>query len=322
MTNGPGSRRQLQSRVRPRLRRSELSVPGSNPAMIAKAVASEADVVVIDLEDAVAAQAKVDARMNVITALNDLDWGRSGRAYRINSVDTSWCHDDLIAVVTAAGRHLDVVVIPKVLGPREVWFVDDLLTQLELKLGLEPKGIGLEVLIEETRALVEVDAIAGSSARLEAIVLGVGDLAADQGMRLGHVGDVPAGAGDVWAYARHRTIVAARAAGIEAIDGPFGDFRNLEGFTASAASFALIGGSGKWCIHPSQLDAANRIFAPTAAEIAEAQAALAAVTEAGRAGNGAVSVDGKMIDAATERGFQKLLDRANACSTMPPAESP
>ncbi len=302
-----------------RLRRSELTTPGSSPAMIAKAVDSNADVVIIDLEDAVAPDAKAAARSNVVDALNGLDWGRSARGYRINGVDTQWCHDDVIDVVTRAGPRLDVLVVPKVMSPRDVWFVEDLLTQLELKLGLEPQRIGLEVLIEEAQALADVDAIAASSSRLEALVLGVGDLAASLGMRLGHIGAVPDGVGDVWAMARHQMIVAARAAGVEAIDGPFGDFRDLDGFEASAASFALVGGAGKWCIHPAQLDPANRIFAPDADEVAEACAAIAAVDEATRAGDGVASFDGKMIDAATARGFRRLLDRAAACDISPPS---
>lgn len=297
-----------------RLRRSELTTPGSNPAMIAKAVATDADVVIIDLEDAVAPAAKVDARANVVAALTELDWGRSAWACRINSVDTEWCHDDIISVVTGSAGHLDVIVVPKVMGPRDVWFVDDLLRQLELKLGLEPGRIGLEVLIEEARAVTEVDAIAASSPRLEALVLGVGDLAASLGMRLGHVGEVPAGAGDVWAYARQRMIVAARAAGIDAIDGPFGDFGDTAGFTASATSFALVGGGGKWCIHPAQIPLANEVFAPTDAEVAQARAALDAVERAAERGDGAASLDGKMIDAATACGFEQLLARAAACS--------
>ncbi|MGA9278257.1 HpcH/HpaI aldolase/citrate lyase family protein [Ilumatobacter sp.] len=305
----------------PRLRRSELTTPGSNPAMIAKAVATDADVVIIDLEDAVAPDEKVAARSNVVHALLGSDWGRSARAYRINSVDTAWCHDDVIDVVSRAGAHLDVVVVPKVMAAREVWFVDDLLTQLELKLGLEPQRIGLEVLIEEAHALTAIDSIARSSPRVEALVLGVGDLAASLGMRLGHIGDVPDGAGDVWASARHRLIVAARAAGIEAIDGPFGDFRDDDGFGASASSFALVGGSGKWCIHPAQLEAANRIFAPSPAEVDEARAAVDAMNAAIDAGHGAASVGGKMIDAATARGFRHVLERAAACDGTSIVES-
>src|SRR6476661_513823 len=145
-----------------RLRRSELATPGTSPKMIAKAAASDADLVFLDLEDAVAPEQKENARANIIAGLNDLDWGRTVRSYRINSVDTPWCHDDVIEVVTGAGANIDVIIVPKIKGPRDVWFVDDLLTQLERKLGLEVGRIGIEVLIEEVQALQTVDEIARS----------------------------------------------------------------------------------------------------------------------------------------------------------------
>src|SRR6476620_8400340 len=197
-----------------RLRRSELATPGTSPKMIAKAAASDADLVFLDLEDAVAPSAKEAARKNIVAGLNELDWGRSTRSYRINSVDTPWCHDDVIEVVTGAGSNIDVIIIPKIKGPRDVWFVDDPLTQLERKLGLEVGRIGLEVLIEEVEALQRVDEIAVASPRLEAMILGVGDLSASQGMFLGDIGvtdsdEAISYPGDIWHCARHRMIVAA-----------------------------------------------------------------------------------------------------------------
>jgi citrate lyase subunit beta/citryl-CoA lyase len=276
--------------------------------MLAKAATSDADVVVIDLEDGVAPNAKQDARGNTVAALRDLSWRHIGRAVRINAVETPWCHDDLIAIVSPDAAP-DVIVIPKVYGPREVWFVDDLLSQLELKHGLEPGRIGLEVLIEDVRALARVEEIALCCRRLEALVLGVGDLAASQGMRLGHIGAPSTYPGDIWHHARTRMIVAARAAGIEAIDGPYADFADLDGFAATSQTFALLGGSGRWCIHPTQIEHANRIFGPTPSEIAEAQRVVAAVREAEGRGAGAVSLDGKMIDRATARNFELMLHR-------------
>ena len=171
-----------------RIRRSELSTPGTSVKMIAKAAQSDADLVFLDLEDAVAPSQKEGARKNIIAALNDLDWGSSVRSYRINGVHTQWCHDDVIEVVSGAGANIDVIIIPKIKGPRDIWFVDDLLTQLERKLGLEVGRIGIEVLIEEVEALACVNEIARCSPRLEAVILGVGDLSASQGMRLGHIG--------------------------------------------------------------------------------------------------------------------------------------
>jgi citrate lyase subunit beta/citryl-CoA lyase len=304
-----------------RLRRSELSTPGTSTKMIGKAATSEADLAFLDLEDAVAPAQKPGARKNIVDGLNELDWGRTVRAYRINGVHTSWCHDDLIEVVTGAGANLDVVIVPKVMAPRDVWFVDDLLTQLERKLGLDVGRIGIEVLVEETEALACVEEICRSSDRLEAVILGVGDLSASQGMRLGHLGATEGGdaykyPGDVWHFARNRMIVAARAAGIDAIDGPYANFANPDAYERSAVWFSMLGGVGKWCIHPSQVPIANRVFAPTEQEIAEAQAAVAAVHEAEARGEGAANLNGMMIDAATARVFEVTLDRARQCGLV------
>jgi citrate lyase subunit beta/citryl-CoA lyase len=285
--------------------------------MIAKAAASDADLVFLDLEDSVLPVHKADARRNIIEGLNTHDWGKKTRACRINPVSTQWCHGDLIEIVTAAGRNLDVVIIPKVFGPRDVWFVDDLLTQLETHLGLEVGGIGLEVLIEETEALSRVEEIAASSPRLEALILGVGDLSASQGIRLGHIGASADGEfgypGDVWHYARNRMIGAARANGLDAIDGPFGAISNPGGYEREATWAATLGSVGKWAIHPSQIAIANQVFSPTPGEVERAAAAVRAVEEAKENGLGAASFQGMMIDAATARIFDAVLDRARQC---------
>lgn len=285
--------------------------------MIEKAAASDADVVFLDLEDAVAPSEKAAARQNVSRSLNTLDFGSSARGVRINGLATPWCHDDLIEVVTVAGRNVDLVIIPKVKGERDVWFVDDLLSQLERKLGLPLGHIEIEALIEDVEAFENLAAICSSSDRLRAISLGTGDLSASQGMRLGHIGidrtDYP---GDIWHYHRNRLIVAARSAGIDALDGPYAAFGDSEGFVSSASSFAILGGLGKWCIHPSQIALANDVFSPTVAEVAQAQAAIDAVREAEADGSGSASLDGMMIDAATARAFQVTLDRAEACGLV------
>jgi citrate lyase subunit beta/citryl-CoA lyase len=289
--------------------------------MIAKAAASDADLVFLDLEDAVAPSAKEGARANIVAGLNDLDWGTTVRSYRINGVHTPWCHGDIIEVVSGAGANIDVIIVPKVKGPRDIWFVDDLLTQLEQKLGLEVGRIGIEVLVEEVEALACVEELCRSSERLEAVILGVGDLSASQGMRLGHIGVTDGDAavrypGDVWHFARNRMIVAARSAGVDAIDGPYANFANPKGYERSAAWFSMLGGVGKWCIHPSQVALANAVFAPTEEEIANAQAAIDAVAEAEARGEGAANLNGMMIDAATTRLFQVTLDRAAACGLL------
>jgi len=306
---------------RARVRRSELSTPGHSKKMIAKAAAGDADMVFLDLEDAVAPSAKASSRSNIIAGLNELDWGGKIRSFRCNSVDTEWCHDDIVEIVAGAGANIDVIMVPKIKGPREVWFVDDLLTGLEKKLGLEVGRIGIECLIEEVEALQTVDEIARCSPRLEALTLGVGDLSASQGMRLGHIGvaDGEEGLrypGDVWHYARNRVIVACRAAGIDAIDGPYANFTNPDGYERSAAAFSILGGVGKWCIHPSQIEIANRVFSPTPEEIATAKDAVAAVAAAEAAGEGAANSNGMMIDAATTRLFQVTLDRARQCGLI------
>ncbi len=304
-----------------RIRRSELSTPGHSEKMIVKASLSDADMVFLDLEDAVAPSAKVPSRKNIIAGLNELDWGDKIRSFRCNSVDTEWCHDDIAEVVTGAGANIDVIMVPKIKGPREVWFVDDLLTGLEKKLGLEVGRIGIECLVEEVEALQTVDEIATCSPRLEALTLGVGDLSASQGMRLGHIGVTDGDEalrypGDVWHYARNRMIVACRSAGIDAIDGPYANFASPEGYEKSAATFSMLGGVGKWCIHPSQIEIANRVYAPTPEEIATAQGAINAVREAEEQGLGAANFGGMMIDAATTRLFQVTLDRARACGLI------
>ena len=292
-----------------RLRRSELSTPGTSMKMMEKAAASAADLVFLDLEDAVAPGDKVDARKPIVEALNRLDWGSKTRAVRINSTGTIWCHDDLVEVVAGAGANLDVVIIPKVKAPRDVWFVDTLLNQMEMKLGLPIGKIGIEILIEETEALARVEEIAGCCPRLEALILGVGDLSASQGMRLGHIGATTESRypGDVWHYARNRMIVAARANGLDAIDGPWGDFKDADGYKREAAWASTLGAVGKWCIHPSQIELANEAFSPSEREVARAKQVVEAVHAAE---GGAANLNGTMIDAATARVFEVLLERA------------
>jgi citrate lyase subunit beta / citryl-CoA lyase len=294
-----------------RLRRSELSVPGSNPKMIEKAIASAADLVFVDLEDAVAPALKESSRANVIAALRNPNWGRKLRAVRVNAAETKWAHDDVIEVVTHAGEFLDLIILPKVKAPRDVWFFDTLLAQLEIKLKLTKK-IGLEALIEETAALARVEEIAACCPRLEAIILGFGDLSASQGVRstLGEEDEANRYPGDPWHFARARMIVAARAAGIDAIDGPFANFRDRDGYRRESVWAATLGAVGKWAIHPSQIDIANEVFAPTRKEIDLARRMCEAYAVAEKAGAGAAGAEGVLIDAATVRIHEAVLERA------------
>lgn len=293
-----------------RLRRSELSTPGSNPKMIEKASKSAADLVFLDLEDAVAPSQKVAARQTIITGLRELDWGTKVRAVRVNGAHTEWAHEDLITVVEGAGDRIDVIILPKVKAPRDVWFFDTLLDQLEKRLRLRHR-IALEALIEETEALSRVEEIAGCSPRLEALILGVGDLSASQGVRASHIGMRGAGyPGDLWHFARARLVVAARANGIDAIDGPFANFRDAEGYRTEATWSSTLGFVGKWAIHPDQIAIANDVYAPTDEEIAQARTMVEAVRASESGGEGAKGVGGTMVDAATARIFEAVLERA------------
>jgi len=260
--------------------------------MIEKAARSEADLVFLDLEDAVAPPQKEAARDNVVRALRELDWGRTLRAVRVNGADTRWAHDDVIAVVEGAGAQLDLLILPKVKAPRDVWFFETLLEQLEAKLGLG-KRIGLEALIEETAALARV--------------LGFGDLSASQGVRLALASGYP---GDLWHYARARVVVAARAHGLDAIDGPFANYHDPESYRREAAWASTLGFVGKWAIHPSQIEIANDVFAPTEQEIALARRMCEAYEGASRGGAGAAGTGGILVDAASVRIFEAVLERA------------
>jgi citrate lyase subunit beta/citryl-CoA lyase len=293
-----------------RLRRSELSVPASNPKMMEKAAQSAADLVFLDLEDAVAPAQKESARKYAVQALRELNWGTKVRAVRVNGADTHWAHDDVIEVVEGAGEFLDVIIIPKPKSPRDVWFFDTLITQLETKLQLKNR-IGIEALIEESAALAHVEEIASCCPRLEALILGFGDLTASQGMRFGVASD-PAlrYPGDIWHHARGRMITACRAAGIDAIDGPFGNFRDPDGYRREATWAATLGAVGKWAIHPSQIELANDVFAPTPQEIENARKMSEAYKAATKGGAGAAGAGGMLVDAVAVRIFEGVLERA------------
>jgi citrate lyase subunit beta/citryl-CoA lyase len=295
-----------------RLRRCELSTPGSNEKMIEKALGTEADVVFLDLEDAVAPNQKVEARGKVIRALKNLDWGKKTRAIRMNNIETEYAYQDVIEVVEQAGEHLDMIIIPKVKAARDIFWVDTLLTQIETRLK-RPRRIALECLIEEVEALINVEEIAKSSKRLEAIIFGPGDFSASQGVRMGKTigGTVTTYPGDIWHYARSKIVVAARAAGIDAIDGPYADFRNPDGYREEALRSATMGFAGKWGIHPSQITIANEMFSPSQEEVERARQLQAAYAKAEAEGLGAVTFDGVMIDAASVRIIRNVIEKAD-----------
>lgn len=294
-----------------RLRRSELSTPASNERMIEKAVASSADLVFLDLEDAVSPNEKVASRAKVIKALKTLDWGKKTRAYRINDLETEYAYQDIISVVEEAGEHIDIIIVPKVKSAKDVWWVDVLLTQIEKRLKL-PHRIGLEVLIEEVEAIVNIEEIALSSPRLEALIFGPGDYSASQGMDSrvieGQLDDYP---GDPWHYVRNRIAIAARLAHIDAIDGAYSDFKNPDGYRRECTRSRVMGFAGKWAIHPNQIGIANQVFSPSQEEVAYARKLDAAYTEAQAKGLGAVAFEGKMVDVAIVRSVRNVIQKAD-----------
>jgi citrate lyase subunit beta/citryl-CoA lyase len=292
-----------------RARRCQLSVPGSSEKMMAKAAALDLDHVFLDLEDAVAPSAKPAARGMIVEALNGLDWTPRTLCVRINDVETQWCHDDIIEVVTGAGEKLDTIMLTKAKSATDVMFVHLMLDQLEQKLGLT-RRIGIECLIEEVEGMMHVEEIAACSDRLECLIFGMGDYSASQQMQLGHIGSSGGYPPDVWHYPRYKMTIACHANGIDPVDGPYANFRNSEAYGKEAERAFVLGMVGKWAIHPSQIELANAVFTPDPAAIADARKQKAAYNEALSQGLGAINVDGVMVDAASIRIVQNLLDRA------------
>lgn len=293
-----------------RARRSQLSVPGSSEKMLQKGAESNADHVFCDLEDAVAPSVKVEARSKIAWALNNLDWGRKTRCVRINDVTTEWCHGDIIEIVEKAGANVDTIMLTKPYTAADVIFLDRMLNQLEKKLKLE-RRIGIEVLIEEVQALQNVEAIATCSDRMECLIFGMGDYSGSQGIDTKDIGATGGYPGDIFHYARFRITMAARAAGLDAVDGPYANFKNEEGFRSEATRARSLGMVGKWAIHPSQIAPALEVFSPEAKEVARARKMEAAYREAEAKGLGAVQVDGVMIDVAVLRLVRNTLNKAD-----------
>jgi malyl-CoA/(S)-citramalyl-CoA lyase len=310
----------------PRLTRSELAVPGINPGLFEKAAQSAADVVFLDLEDAVAPDDKPQARKNVVAALNEVDWGRKVMAVRINGLDTHYMYRDVVELVESCPR-LDMLIIPKVGVPADVYALDMLATQIE-QAQERKKRIGFEVLIETALGMANIEAIAQSSRRLEALAFGSGDFAASTRARTTIIGGLHPEYGvltdrdaqgnrvfhqtDPWHAAQVRLLVACRAYGLRPIDGPYGDFKDAEGYQAAAQRVAALGYEGKWAIHPTQIAAANTVFSPSAEEVARARRIVEAMAQAAREGKGAVQVDGRLVDIANIRMAQNLLQKADA----------
>ncbi|MFN2489818.1 MAG: CoA ester lyase [Actinomycetota bacterium] len=304
-------RRGEEERVR--ARRSCLSVPGSSPKMLSKAPSLAADEVFMDLEDSVAPGAKEDARANIIDALNVNDWGDKTVVVRINSIDTRWAADDVKTVVEAAGDRLDCIMVPKVQHAHEVMFVDHMLRMIEANTGREKK-IGIEAQIETASGLENAFAIARSSPRLETLIFGPADMSASLGLPTVTAGlPMPGYPGDHWHWVLERILVAARAAGLQAIDGPYLLIKDLDGFRDMALRAKALGYDGKWALHPGQVDVLNEVFTPPQDDYDKAEALLESYrrsTEVDK--RGAVMFGVEMIDEASRKMALQLAERGRA----------
>jgi len=302
-----------------RLERSVLLVPASNWNMIQKTAAAPADAVCIDLEDAVAVNEKEASRANVIRAYRELDFGAKLKMYRMNGLDTGFAYRDIIDIVEAAGDRIDLIVVPKVNRPEDIYFVDTLLSQVESNKKIA-RPIGVEALIETAAGCVNIREIAASSIRLEGFIYGSGDYAASVQMPLESIGELDEHdqiyPGHRWHYVMHAIVSAARAYQKRAIDGPFAGIRNPEGLKQACKVGRAMGFDGKWCIHPSQIETVNQTFVPSEKDIRWAQQVLQEYEAALQEGRGAISVNGKMIDVASLRMCQTIVARARLAGLL------
>ena len=299
---------------RQRLQRSELAVPGSSPEMFEKAANSASDYIFFDCEDAVAPDDKAQARKNIIEALNDINWKDKGKtvSVRINGLDTHYMYRDVVDIVEQAGQHVDTILIPKAGTASDIYMVDCLVSQIEDAKKYQNK-IGLEALIETTLGMANVNSIAQSSKRMEALHFGVADYAASCRARTVVIGGLnPDYPGDQWHASLQLMLVACRAFGLRAIDGPFGDFNDKEGYLDAARRAAAMGYEGKWAIHPSQIELANQVMSPPQEEVSRAVRVLEALSIAAKTGKGAASLDGRLIDAASARMAENVVRQSNA----------
>jgi len=301
---------QYYSPATTRLQRSELAVPGSSPKMFEKALNSNADYIFLDLEDAVSPNDKISARENIIKALKEINWREKGKtiSVRINSLDTHYMYRDVVDIMEQVGNKVDTILVPKVGTSSDVYMVDCLLTQIENQKKLKNK-VGIECLIETALGMSNIKEIAQSSNRLEALHFGVADYAASLRARTVVIGGLnPDYPGDQWHHGLSQLVMTCRAYGLRAIDGPFGDFKDSDAYIASAKRAAAIGIEGKWAIHPSQIDLANKVFSPPTTEVDRAKKILEELAKAAKEGKGAAQLDGRMIDAASARMAENIVN--------------
>jgi citrate lyase subunit beta/citryl-CoA lyase len=298
------------------LRRTQLATPASDPDFMESASRSDADEVFLDLEDSVAPSAKVEARQPLIEAVEDHDWSDKILSYRINGIDTRWWYDDIIEVVGTVGEAIDDIIVPKVASPSDVHTVENLLAQVEANNGLEVGGIGLEPQIEDGDGIHNVYEIANASDRLSSIIFGPGDYSAAMGTPGLDIGQFPAYPGHYWHHALSECNSAAKSAGLPCLDGPYADIDDPDGFRTSAENANMLGCDGKWAIHPSQIEIGNEVFAPDPAVAERAERIVDAYAEAMEDGKGAVSVDGQMVDEATNKMAQEIVAKARAAGIL------
>src|SRR5437867_8225239 len=296
-----------------RPRRSCLSVPGSSPKMLAKAPGLPADEVFMDLEDSVAPMAKDEARGNVVQALKEGDWTGKTVVVRVNAVSTKWCYRDVTEIVENAGQFLDCLMIPKVEHAHEVAFVSTLLDQIETTIGLD-RRLGLEIQIETAAGLTNIDAIATASTRAETLIFGPADMSASLGLPTVTAGlPMPGYPGDHWHHVLMTILIAARDAGLQAIDGPYLVIKDLDGFREMATRSRALGYDGKWALHPEQVDVLNEVFSPTQEEFDKSEAMLEAYRHATDVElRGAVMFGTEMIDEASRKMAEQLAMRGRA----------
>ncbi|MEM7422652.1 MAG: CoA ester lyase [Pseudomonadota bacterium] len=305
--------------------RCQLFGPGSRPALFPKMAASDADVINLDLEDAVAPGDKESARENIIQALNTVDFGAKTVSVRINGLDTPWWVDDVCQLIERGGERMDLIMIPKAGNARDIYAVDAVISAAEAKAGRR-KRTGFEVIVETAQGAANVDEIAAASPRMQAMSFGVADYAASMGMQVTGIGGeqtsyyalVPGAPGsdrtahfnDPWHWPIVRMVAACRQHGLLPVDGPYGDFSDDDGFRAQALRARTLGCVGKWAIHPKQVALSNEVYTPSEEIVAQANRILEAMAEADRQGQGAVTLDGKLIDLASIRQAQVIVRQA------------
>jgi malyl-CoA/(S)-citramalyl-CoA lyase len=300
--------------------RSMLFVPATRWDVIVKAAASDADSICVDLEDSVPANVKELSRSNVIRAFTELDFGERTRMFRINALDTPFAYRDLIDVVEAVGNRIDQVMLPKCSGPGDVAFVSRLLSQIEQRQSFD-REIGIEAQIETAAGFTWLREIAGASPRVRALIFGSGDYAASMGMPASGIGTTDSNdelyPGHRWHAVMHAIVASARTYGLRCVDGPYSDFKDIEGFESACRVAKVMGFDGKQCIHPAQLASVNSIFGPTPEEVDHARRVVDAYEAAAATGRGAVALEGRMIDEANVRMARVVLQRSSRRNAEP-----